>query len=98
MTIRTWVYRVEDFSAASGIDVPSVHRFLGATVMHGKPYVVFLVDADSPPETTQWRIYPTGQEIPAGDAIHLEYVATIPDSGAGRHLFRYVETPTSIFS
>jgi hypothetical protein len=92
------VYRVPDHAPSFVIDVPSDHRFLGMARMQERPWLAFLVDTDQAPRATYWRIYRTGDPIPTDSAPCLTYVATIPDSGAGRHLFRYVETPKPIFS
>jgi hypothetical protein len=91
MTVK--VYRVPEHAPGFAIDVPNDHRFLGVATMQERPWLVFLVDTDSPPVPTSWRIYRTGDPIPTDEAPRLTYVATMPDRGAGRHLFRYAEMP-----
>jgi hypothetical protein len=96
--ITTKVYRVDDSRSQFVVTIPSRHRFLGVAPLAGKSWLVYLVDTETTPVEILWRIYRTMDPIEPLVAMHLEYVATIPDSGAGRHLFRYVEAPKPIFS
>jgi hypothetical protein len=92
------VYRIDDSRREFTVMVPARHRFLGVAPLVGNTWLVFLVDTEATPVEIPWRIHRTHDAIEPQDAVHLEYVATIPDSGSGRHLFRYVETPKPIFS